>query len=68
MKLQLKAGLEKAIQEWVDTNCEKSQWPNCYFGGETVPLMTEAAAAVFDAVVEVQEYAIREGFLEETKP
>jgi len=68
VKHQLKRDLEGAIREWVDANVEGYEWPDCYLGEATVPLMTEAAAAVFDAVVEVQEYAIHEGLLEETKP
>jgi hypothetical protein len=63
MNTLLQAKLEEAIQGWADDNCESSAWPDGWTGADTVLLMTEAARAVFDAVMEVQEYAIREGML-----
>jgi len=65
MNTQLKALLQQKIQEWAVDNCTKNIWPDGWTGADTVLLMTEAARAVFDAVIEVQEYAIREGMLAE---
>jgi NAD(P)H-hydrate repair Nnr-like enzyme with NAD(P)H-hydrate epimerase domain len=62
MNTLLMAKLEEKIQEWADDNCESDAWPR-WTGMDTILLMTEAARAVFDAVMEAQEYAIREGFL-----
>jgi len=64
MNTMLQAKLEEAIQKWADDNCESDEWPqDTWTGADTVLLMTEAARAVFDAVVKSQEYAIREGLL-----
>ena len=66
MNTQLKALLERKIQEWADENCKSAEWPDGWTGENTVFLMAEAASAVFDAVMEAQEHAIREGMLAET--
>jgi hypothetical protein len=66
MNTLLQAKLEKKIQEWADDNCESDAWPDGYTGADTVILMAEAACAVFDAAMKVQEYTIREGFLAKT--
>ena len=65
MDTQLKAWLQTQIQMWADDNCESDKWPKGFIGEDTVFLMTEAASAVFDAVMEAQEYVIREGILAE---
>jgi hypothetical protein len=65
MNTLLMAKLEEKIQQWADDNCESDTWPDGWTGGDTVLLMTEAARAVFDAVMEAQEHAIREGVLAE---
>lgn len=64
MNTLLMAKLEEKIQEWADDNCESDVWPpNVWTGEDTVLLMAKAASAVLDAVVNSQEYAIREGML-----
>lgn len=66
MNTQLKAHLEKKIQEWVERHSEDDEWPRAYMGEETVVLMVAAAASVFDAVVESQDYTLHEGYFKET--
>jgi hypothetical protein len=62
----LQAKLEEAIQSWADNNCESIEWPQDILTGEdTVYLMAMAAGAVFEAVVESQRSAVREGMLAE---
>ena len=65
MKTKLKATLEAAIEKWMADNGETDEWPDCYFGSESTTLMAEAAAAVFNAVVEFQQYAKAEGFFDD---
>ena len=64
MKTKLYLALEQAIQKWADENCETNDWPIRYTGGQTTALMAKAAASVFDAVIEFQEYAERERLFE----
>lgn len=67
MNTQLKASLERKIIQWATENCEADEWPaDAYFGDQTTVLMVRAAACVFDAVVESQDYTRREGLLTET--
>ena len=63
MKEERKARLLNTIEQWVETECRKSDWEDVIWGRKTTRLMTDAAIAVFDAVVESQEYAIRQGYL-----
>ena len=63
MGTQLRASPESVIEKWIDDNVEADGWPDCYLGGQIGILMTEAAAAVFDAVAEFQSYAKTEGLL-----
>jgi hypothetical protein len=66
MNTQLKAHLQIAIQKWMEDHCEEDIWPQGGITGErTVLLMTDAAEAVLDAVMEVQEYGTRQGFFVE---
>ena len=65
MDIHLKAMLEDAIDAWVDQGVDTDDWPDAYLGADTIMLMADAAAAVFDAVVEVQGHAIAEGYLVE---
>ena len=64
MDAHIFANLIDRINEWMDDNSEESHWPNCYMGGKTAELMADASRAVFDAVVEFQQYAKAEGFFE----
>lgn len=57
------AGLELAIQQWLDNWCESADWPDIIVGDETVELMATAARCVFDACEESQAYVKREGYL-----
>ena len=62
MKTVLKASLEKMIWKWVADNIDSENWPGVYLGpiGE---VLADAVVVVFDAVVDNQEYVVREGFL-----
>ena|GEM_PF-5284730 len=60
MDIHLKANLYDAIAHWGEKNVDMKEWPDAYFGGDTFYLMADAAATVFDAVVEFQEYAAKE--------
>ncbi len=61
MDKRLEAELFKAIDKWMNKNCESSEWPDIYIGQNTARLMTEAAVKVFESVVDIQEYLEREG-------
>ena len=65
MDIHLKAKLQDAIEHWAGEGVDGNDWPAAYFGGETLCLMTGAAASVFDAVIEFQQYAVKEGFFDE---
>lgn len=58
---KLKAELYKVIDEWIQRECEKDNWPNIIIGDKTSELMTDAATSVFDAMLESQQYMRREG-------
>jgi hypothetical protein len=64
MNINLKATLYNVMEKWMNENCETDDWPNTYVGNETSNLMAEAAAAVFNAVEEIQVYGKQEGFFE----
>jgi hypothetical protein len=57
------AELEMHIQRWLDSNCEKDDWPDMITGNRTVEMMANAARSVFDACQESQDYAKREGYV-----
>lgn len=63
MKAVLFAALEKHIQAWANENCDQdNNWPDVYYDGEYgAENMTKAAAAVFDAAVDIQLFIKREG-------
>lgn len=55
----LKVSLTKALDEWIENNCESKEWESldCLVGNETSRLMASAAMSVLEAVSESQEYA-----------
>jgi len=60
METQLKALLEKKIQEFIDLNCESDFWPGvCIYPGLTRDMAT-AAEVVFDACCRGQDFAATE--------
>lgn len=61
METRLKYELEKVIQEWADTQCERDDWPQMYFYDSQVEDMASAAELVFDSSDKGQR------FLEENK-
>jgi len=63
MNAYLKQELERKIQEWMDDNSDKEEWPAAKMGEKTADLMAAAAISVFDAVVEAQKHAAREDAL-----
>jgi hypothetical protein len=63
MNAYLKQELERKIQQWMDDNSGKEEWPAAKMGEKTAGLMAAAAVSVFDAVVEAQEHAAREDAL-----
>ena len=67
MNAFLKQGLERRIQEWMDDNSDKEEWPAAKMGEKTADLMAAAAVSVFDAVVEAQKHATREAALAKTR-
>jgi len=56
MKLQLKAAIEKAIDDALDANAEEDLWDG-YVHDELVMQMTSAAEQVFDAAMDAQKFA-----------
>lgn len=62
MNIHLRASLADKLAEWVKENCESDIWIDTYLGAETANLMADAAATVLDAVVEIQEYGLAQGF------
>lgn len=60
MKRMLLASLEKTIEDWMDKECESDDWfyvSSFYVPDDLASLMTNAAAAVFDANVSGQKWA-----------
>jgi len=57
--------LEKAIGKWISNNCESYEdiWIKNWWGDKSTELMARAAIAVMEAIDEVQEYTLTEGFL-----
>lgn len=55
--------LEAQIQCWLESSCEEAGWPRVIVGTRTVEQMARAARAVFDGIEESQDYARREGLL-----
>lgn len=55
MNYELKAQIHKAIQNVLDKNAENDMW-NQYIDDELVDKMTEAAALVFDASMDGQDF------------
>ena len=48
------------MQSWINKSCEDDAWPpEIITGPQTASLMTEAAAAVFDAIVDAEKNAVR---------
>ena len=67
MNAFLKQELERRIQEWMDANSDKEEWPAAKMGEQTADLMAAAAVSVFDAVVEAQKHTAREDALAKAK-
>ena len=67
MNAFLKQELERRIQEWMDDNSDKEEWPAAKMGEKTADLMAAAAVSVFDAVVEAQKHTAREAALAKTR-
>lgn len=67
MNAYLKQELERKVQEWMDDNSDKEEWPAAKMGEKTADLMAAAAVSVFDAVVEAQKHAAREDALAKAK-
>ena len=57
MNTRLLAELEKAIEVWMNENCEKDDWPLTYVYDKEAADMAKAAAMVFNASFKGQEYA-----------
>ena len=56
MNTQLKADIEKAIDNVIQKSCEEPLWSG-YIHDELVQQMTDAAEAVFDSAMKAQEFA-----------
>jgi hypothetical protein len=65
MNYRLKDYLQNKIQQFLDENCEADDWPDIIIGQDTVMYMTEAAANVFDGILESQRYGIKTGYFKE---
>ena len=64
MNTRLKADIEEAIQETLNTHCENDDVPwNNYIHSTLVSQMADAAALVFDSAQEAQEYYKRENYV-----
>lgn len=65
--LMLKSRLNKAIQEWIESELNLDEWEglNFYIGERTPYLMSEAAFNVLDAVIDTNEYFKNEEMLKE---
>ena len=57
MNTRLLAELEKAIEVWMNENCEADDWPNAYVYDDEAKDMAKAASLVFDASVRGQAFA-----------
>ena len=64
MTLKMQLRLEEAIQTWANISCEDNH-DKIMWGSETIIHMTKAVVAVYDAVLESQIHAIREGYYRE---
>lgn len=64
---ELKASLQKSLQEWMDNNCEDNAWAalDFYCHPELSQRMAEASYAVLLASSENQHYAKLEGAFKE---
>ena len=62
MKPIQKRTLRAAIQVWLDQEAEDGF--DFIVGDATVARMTDAAVAVWDACQESQQYAVREGYMQ----
>ncbi|WP_435310678.1 hypothetical protein [Primorskyibacter sedentarius] len=60
MKTGLLASLEAQIEQWLNDNCESSDWPQAWMYEDIVRDMAKAAALVFDANHKGQDFAKRE--------
>jgi len=59
MDLQMLADLEKAIDKVIEAYCEKGYWTG-YIHPQLARQMAIAAATVFDAAMDGQDYAEQE--------
>lgn len=56
MNTKLKLQIEEAIQGVINNNCEDNLWDG-WIDPKLVVRMTDAAVNVFDAAIEVQQFA-----------
>lgn len=59
MDIAMLAEIEKAINKVVEKHCEEPLWDGCIHP-KLIRQMTKAAAMIFDASMDGQEYAERE--------
>jgi hypothetical protein len=65
MYIRFYADLIDAMHLWINEHCEEDEWDNIVIGNKTAEYMANAAASVFDACAESQQYGVKEGFLKE---
>lgn len=63
MHIKLKLKLYDKIGKWIDEIAEDPDTPTMFFGEKTQELMTEAAASVFDGIVDAYQYMESGGHL-----
>lgn len=66
MDVTLYDSLEEKISEWIEESCESAYWPDFYVSDDTHKFMARVAAAVFDSIIEVQNFLIHEELMERT--
>jgi len=57
MKTELMLTLEKAIEKWIENECESVSWPRVWIPENLHVMMAQAAGCVFDANQAGQEMA-----------
>ena len=62
MNTRMLLSLEQCLENWLCGESDHDDYPREWSGNETAILMARAAASVFDAVVEVQQYLEAEGY------
>jgi hypothetical protein len=62
---KLRASLVEALEGWWDNGAQATEVHMPYVGDETFIQMANAALAVFVAIADVQESAVRDGYFKE---